>query len=231
MHWEFKPGHCFRSVSCNLLISPMYHCPNHCWLTINWSSRNILQWYLLFKPFHSRIHIENDVCKMAAILFRPQCVNFNLTHWCDLFGLLVKITIQYLGYKSGKVLKGCHRVCRKKFPDFSLTLSKTGISLTFPWPWQPCRWTYQIDVDTRVAKGTTAVTENHTVLTYHDWIFPNEVNGKLGIYLKQHKNLATMLIHLTSSETQWKFINYDFKSLWLSEAIWWHRSLSQHWLR
>ena len=26
-----------------------------------------------------------------------------------------------------------------KFPDFSLTLRKTGISLTFPWPWQPCR--------------------------------------------------------------------------------------------
>ena len=27
-----------------------------------------------------------------------------------------------------------------KFPDFSLTLRKTGISLTFPWPWQPWKW-------------------------------------------------------------------------------------------
>ena len=26
----------------------------------------------------------------------------------------------------------------KKFPDFSLTLKRTGISLTFSWPWQPC---------------------------------------------------------------------------------------------
>jgi len=26
-----------------------------------------------------------------------------------------------------------------KFPDFSLTLKKIHFSLTFPWPWEPCK--------------------------------------------------------------------------------------------
>ena len=62
---------------------------------------------------------SNIICQMMKNMYRyaPQTKvpDFSLT-------LIANYTISWLA---------------TKFPDFSLTLRKTGISLTFPWPWQP----------------------------------------------------------------------------------------------
>ena len=53
---------------------PSHHL-NQCWLIVNWSLRNTSQRNFIWNSniFIQENAFENDVCKMAAILFRPQC--------------------------------------------------------------------------------------------------------------------------------------------------------------
>ena len=53
------------------------HYLNQCWLIVNWTLRNKLQWNLnqITKLFIHENAFENVVWKMAAILSGPQCVN------------------------------------------------------------------------------------------------------------------------------------------------------------
>ena len=49
---------------------------NQCWLIVNWTLRNKLQCFNQNKViFIQRNALQSVVCKMVAILFRPQCVN------------------------------------------------------------------------------------------------------------------------------------------------------------
>ena len=52
------------------------HDLNQCWLIVNWTLRNKLQWNLNRNSiiFIQEIAFECVVCEMAAILSRPQCV-------------------------------------------------------------------------------------------------------------------------------------------------------------
>ena len=58
------------------------HYLNQCWIIVNWTFRNKLQWNL---NRNSNIFIQENafksvVCETAAILSRPQCVNRNKTY-------------------------------------------------------------------------------------------------------------------------------------------------------
>ena len=59
------------------------HYLNQCWNIVNWTSRNKLQWnsnrnsYI----FIQENALENVICEMASILFRPQCVKSFQVIW------------------------------------------------------------------------------------------------------------------------------------------------------
>ena len=55
--------------------------PNQCWIIVNWTLENKLQWNLnrYLWIFIQENSFENVVWKMAAIFCRPQCVNTSST--------------------------------------------------------------------------------------------------------------------------------------------------------
>ena len=57
------------------------HYLNHCWNIVNWALRNKFQWNFNRNSniFIQENALENVVCEMASILFRPQCVNSSIT--------------------------------------------------------------------------------------------------------------------------------------------------------
>ena len=72
-----------------------------CWNIVNWTLRNKLQWNF---NRNSYIFIQENVSvkviwKMAAILFRPQCVNTcNISHRIRPYAMIyfsIKATLQY----------------------------------------------------------------------------------------------------------------------------------------
>ena len=50
-------------------------CVNQCWLVLNWTIGNKFQWNLIKNTTIQGEKSDNVVCKMAAILFRPQYGN------------------------------------------------------------------------------------------------------------------------------------------------------------
>ena len=97
MNFKTHRGRVTHICVCNLTIigsdnglSAPSHYLNQCWNTVNWTPSNKLQWnvnrnsyiFIQENPF------ENVVCKMAAILSRPQCVILSdtfTTHYIKLF--------------------------------------------------------------------------------------------------------------------------------------------------
>ena len=78
-HWG-RVTHMFVG---NLTIawSAPSHYLNQCWNIVNWTIRNKFQLncYRNWKIFSQENAFENVVWKMAAIMSRPQCVNFKVT--------------------------------------------------------------------------------------------------------------------------------------------------------
>ena len=63
------------SILINVMAS---HNLYQCWLIVDWPLRNKPQWHCNWnrKLFSHKNAFENVVCKMAAILFQPQGVNY-----------------------------------------------------------------------------------------------------------------------------------------------------------
>ena len=60
-----------------MLPCPLWRHCNECWIIVNWNLENKLQWNIKrnWYIFIQENAFENVVCKMAATLFWPQCVN------------------------------------------------------------------------------------------------------------------------------------------------------------
>ena len=74
------------------------HYLNQCWNMVNSHLRNKLQWILKRNSyiFTHENAFENIVCEMAAILYRPQCVNVkNSDQWTT--GCSSQITVVTVG--------------------------------------------------------------------------------------------------------------------------------------
>ena len=58
------------------------HCLNQCWLVVNWTLGNKCQWKFDENEtiFIQQNELENIICKKAAILSQPQCVNGCVFH-------------------------------------------------------------------------------------------------------------------------------------------------------
>ena len=66
------------------LMAPSHYL-NQCWLIVNWTQGLELQWKInqYTRPFILENAFENVICKLVAILFRPQSVNGDYPgqHW------------------------------------------------------------------------------------------------------------------------------------------------------
>ena len=88
-------------------FAPSYYL-NQCWNIVNWTLRNKLQW-----NFNRNLNIliqgnasQNVVCKMAAILSRPQCVKMAPSHQQMPYLLKVKISHDSYPHICNKHIKG-----------------------------------------------------------------------------------------------------------------------------
>ena len=75
--WHFS-HHWFRSWLVSCLIPSHYL--NKCWLIVDWTLRNKLQWNMNQNTniFLQGNAFKNVTCKLAAIMSRPQCINCSL---------------------------------------------------------------------------------------------------------------------------------------------------------
>ena len=92
--WRHSRHSTLVKVMACCLTTPR-HQLSWCWLTVNCTLRNKLQWNhnQNTKLFIQENAFENGVCKMSAILFRPQCVNLRLhyTATCHVCPFYIRI--------------------------------------------------------------------------------------------------------------------------------------------
>ena len=142
-------------------MSPSHYL-NQCWNIVNWTLRNKPQWNF---DQHSYIFIkknafENLICKMAAILSQPECVNNNTFSIFMLEILYEKLQDDVVKWKHfphyWSFVQGIHRSPVKKRPVtqsfdvfFDLHpnrwLSKQWWGWWFEMPWCPL-WRHRNDI-------------------------------------------------------------------------------------
>ena len=73
------------------------HYPNQCWVIVNWTLRNKLQWNINRNSdiFIQENVFESVVCETAAILSRPQCV-YTLLH--GIFCIMILFACGFYSY-------------------------------------------------------------------------------------------------------------------------------------
>ena len=92
------------------------HYQNQCWIIVNWTLRNKLQWNLNRNSniFIQENAFESVVCETAAILSRPQCVNYSMNCFyevSDIFRTKTKIIIFHIPFSMTTLRlrqNGCH---------------------------------------------------------------------------------------------------------------------------
>ena len=72
--WPHEP--CYQGQVMAVTCSETNHYLNQCWLIFDWAPKNKLQWNFHWNSsvFFKENTFEIVVCKMAAILFRLQCI-------------------------------------------------------------------------------------------------------------------------------------------------------------
>ena len=73
------------------LLKPIFFF--QCWNIVNWTHRNKLQWnfYRIQTFLFKKMHLFVSFVKTAAILSRPQCVNFKMNNYIH----IIKTSVSY----------------------------------------------------------------------------------------------------------------------------------------